>query len=171
MKRVVIPGLVAFLGVCAPAFGQGGHEHGAHEHHGAGEPLKGLSGGRIEGLREGQGMGLARAAELNGYPGPLHVLELTDELDLSEAQHARAEALYEAMHEEAVAVGEEILAAERDLEALFADGEATRDQVAAHTDRLGALHGRLRGVHLGYHVKMAEVLSGKQVEAYYRHRP
>ena len=34
-------------------------------------------------LRAGRGMGLALAAELNGYPGPAHVLELADKLDLA----------------------------------------------------------------------------------------
>jgi hypothetical protein len=31
-------------------------------------------------------MGLALAAELNGYPGPIHVLELGDQLNLSSVQ-------------------------------------------------------------------------------------
>ena len=39
-------------------------------------PVKALSDQQIADLRAGRGMGLALAAELNGYPGPMHVLEL-----------------------------------------------------------------------------------------------
>ena len=35
------------------------------------------------------GMGLALAAELNGYPGPAHVIELAKSLGLSEPQRAK----------------------------------------------------------------------------------
>jgi hypothetical protein len=31
-------------------------------------------------------MGMAKAAELNGYPGPRHVLDLSPELHLTDAQ-------------------------------------------------------------------------------------
>jgi hypothetical protein len=34
-------------------------------------------------------MGLALAAELNGYPGPAHVIELAKSLGLSEPQRAK----------------------------------------------------------------------------------
>jgi hypothetical protein len=37
--------------------------------------IRGLTTKEIEDLREGRGMALARAAELNGYPGPRHVLD------------------------------------------------------------------------------------------------
>jgi hypothetical protein len=37
-------------------------------------------------LLKGEGMGMAKAAELNGYPGPTHVLTLAKELALTESQ-------------------------------------------------------------------------------------
>ena len=37
--------------------------------------IRGLTENEISELRQGHGMGLARAAELNGYPGPRHVLD------------------------------------------------------------------------------------------------
>jgi hypothetical protein len=49
-------------------------------------PIKALSEQQVADLRAGRGMGLALAAELNGYPGPLHVLELSKELDLGQSQ-------------------------------------------------------------------------------------
>jgi hypothetical protein len=38
--------------------------------------IKALSPEDLAGLLNGEGMGMAKAAELNGYPGPVHVLEL-----------------------------------------------------------------------------------------------
>src|SRR5215469_14793256 len=38
--------------------------------------IKALSDDDIAALRKGEGMGMAKAAELNGYPGPVHVLAL-----------------------------------------------------------------------------------------------
>jgi hypothetical protein len=49
-------------------------------------PIKALSAEQVADLKAGRGMGLAMAAELNGYPGPAHVLELADKLDLSDQQ-------------------------------------------------------------------------------------
>jgi len=38
--------------------------------------IKSLSDEDIAALRKGEGMGMAKAAELNGYPGPAHVLDM-----------------------------------------------------------------------------------------------
>jgi len=46
-------------------------------------PIKALSTQQIADLRAGREMSLALAAELNGFPGPLHVLELARGLDLT----------------------------------------------------------------------------------------
>src|SRR5690606_15449082 len=85
-------------------------------------PLKSLSDREIADLRAGRGMGLALAAELNGYPGPAHVLELADALGLTSDQLAHARALHEAMLAEARPLGEELVRHEARLEALFASG-------------------------------------------------
>ena len=45
--------------------------------------IKARSDQQIADLKAGRGMGLALPAELNGYPGPAHVLELSDQLGLS----------------------------------------------------------------------------------------
>jgi hypothetical protein len=46
--------------------------------------VKALSNADIEAYLAGKGMGYAKAAELNSYPGPKHVLELSKELDLTD---------------------------------------------------------------------------------------
>ena len=49
-------------------------------------PIKALSEQQVADLKAGRGMGLALVAELNGYPGPSHLLELADQLGLSDAE-------------------------------------------------------------------------------------
>ena len=62
-----------------------------------GRQVKALSDQQLADLRAGRGMGLALPAELNGYPGPMHVLENADRLDLSPGQRERTQRLFEAM--------------------------------------------------------------------------
>ena len=59
--------------------------------------IKALSADEIEGLLAGKGMGFAKAAELNGYPGPAHVLELAQQLRLSDEQTAATLAVHAEM--------------------------------------------------------------------------
>jgi hypothetical protein len=67
--------------------------------------VPGLSEAEITALRTGAGMGLARPGEINGYPGPRHVLDLADELALTPDQRAAVQALFDQMQREAVALG------------------------------------------------------------------
>src|SRR2546429_5560010 len=62
--------------------------------------IKALSEQEIGDLKEGRGIGLAKAAELNSYPGPLHVLELAVQLGLTDEQRERTQTLYNAMREQ-----------------------------------------------------------------------
>jgi len=102
-------------------------------------PVKSLSEQQLADLRAGRGMGLALAAELNGYPGPAHVLELADQLGLSTEQKAR--------------VGE-----------LFAGHSATPASVAAATAEIGETQAKLRAAHLRYHLSTLEVQPPPQVQ-------
>src|SRR5438093_7543041 len=100
-----------------------------------GRSIKALSDQQIADLNTGRGMGLALAAELNGYPGPSHVLELADALGLSDEQRARTKTLFEAMKAEAVPIGERVLAEETALDRLFSEKRATAASVEALTAR------------------------------------
>ena len=55
---------------------------------------KALSPQEVPDLLAGKGMGLAQAAELNGYPGPMHVLELAAQLQLPPDHTSKTEALF-----------------------------------------------------------------------------
>ena len=128
--------------------------------------IKALSAADIAGLKAGRGMGLARVAELNGYPGPKHVLELGDELQLSAAQRSETQQIYEAMHEAAVATGEQIIGLERQLENAFQQSQADAAAVEKLIADIAVLQGALRFFHIRAHLQMMDVLNAEQVAAY-----
>src|SRR5437667_8885821 len=74
-----------------------------------GRSIKALSDQQIADLNTGRGMGLALAAELNGYPGPSHVLELADKLDLSAEQRRGVQRLFDSMIAEARLQGSSLI--------------------------------------------------------------
>lgn len=170
MLRLLLLALVIATPVAAQHDGHGGHPAPSPYADEAGRALKALSADEIDGLLAGRGMGLARAAELNGYPGPLHVLELADSLALSRQQRAEVERIHAAMQAEARALGAEVVEVERHLDALFAGGRATDEAVDRVTGHLGALRGRLRASHLRAHVATRGVLTAEQTAAYGRLR-
>jgi hypothetical protein len=131
-----------------------------------GRPVKASTEQQIADLRAGRGMGLALPAELNGYPGPLHVLELADGLSLSSDQRLSVQKLFEAMKAEAVAVGERLIDAETALDLAFRNRSITADRLAELTAHVGRLQGELRAVHLKYHLTTAELLSAEQSKRY-----
>ena len=71
--------------------------------------IKAVSMEEISAYLSGKGMGLAKAAELNGYAGPAHVLELAQDLALTPAQRARTEALLATMTAKAVLLGQTLV--------------------------------------------------------------
>lgn len=111
-------------------------------------------------------MGLALAAELNGYPGPRHVLDLAGALMLSEQQREKIEQLFASMKAEAVPVGERLIAAERELDRQFAARTITAERLKAGTEAIAALRGELQDTHLKYHLSTAALLSPDQMRRY-----
>jgi hypothetical protein len=111
-------------------------------------------------------MGLALAAELNGYPGPLHVLDLADRLGLSSDQRRQLQRLYDAMKTEAIATGEQLIHAETALDRAFKDRTITADRLADLSAAIGQHQGALRAVHLKYHLTTADLLTADQSRRY-----
>ena len=176
MTRLSFLAAVALI-AAAPSFAQ--HTHGGHTPGGhapgayAGmqdRAIKALSAQQLADLRAGRGMSLALPAELNGYPGPLHTLELAEPLGLRPEQRTRTEALFAQMQREAKTAGEAVIAAEAALDALFSERRATAAEVAGATARAAAAQGKLREAHLRYHLAMMDVLSPEQVASYRRLR-
>lgn len=133
-------------------------------------PVKALSDEAIADLRAGRGMGLALAAELNSYPGPLHVLILADELGLSPELRDRVAALRDAMTARTVPLGEQIIAEEGRLDDLFAERRVTPRTLAVATARIAAVQAELRTAHLEVHLTLRELLTPDQIAAYDRLR-
>jgi len=129
-------------------------------------PIKALSAEHIADLRAGRGMGLALAAELNGWPGPMHVLELADRLGLDAPQRTRMETLMASMRTDAIVLGESVIAAEGSLDRLFAERRATPEAVTAATASAGQAQAALRALHLRAHLDAAAVLTPAQLERY-----
>jgi Spy/CpxP family protein refolding chaperone len=132
--------------------------------------IKALSAEHIEGLRDGAGLGYAKAAELNGWPGPLHALELADALSLDADQRARIEVVRQAMLAKAKPLGEQLIAAEAALDALFAEEIPTLTLVADATEKIGRIEAALRAVHLAAHIEVKPLLTRHQRMIYARER-
>jgi Spy/CpxP family protein refolding chaperone len=128
--------------------------------------IKALSDRQIADLEAGRGMSLALAAELNGYPGPAHVLELAQQLSLNEQQRQRMTELFEAMKREAVPLGEKLIAAERALDRQFASKSVTEASLGKAVENIAAVQGALRTAHLKYHLATLETLTSEQVQRY-----
>jgi Spy/CpxP family protein refolding chaperone len=128
--------------------------------------IKSLSADDIAALIKGKGMGMAKAAELNGYPGPIHVLTLAKELKLTEVQRQQVQAIFDRMSTAAKPLGAELVARERALDQLFAKGEITPDRLTGETAVIGGLQGRLRSVHLAAHLETRALLSADQITLY-----
>ena len=129
-------------------------------------PIKALSEQQVADLAAGRGMGLALAAELNGYPGPSHVLELADRLELSADQRARIKALFESMKAEALPLGAKLIAQEADLDKQFATRTVTPESLKASTAAAAVTQGELRETHLKYHLSTVDILSPGQMRRY-----
>lgn len=128
--------------------------------------IKSLSESDVAGLLAGQGAGLAKAAELNGYPGPAHVLELAKELRLSDSQAEATRTLMARHKREAARLGADLVEAERHLDGLFATRKATTESVDQATTRIGALQAQLRAEHLRTHLAQTALLDAQQVQRY-----
>jgi Spy/CpxP family protein refolding chaperone len=128
--------------------------------------IKALSDQQIADLSAGRGMGLALAAELNGYPGPMHVLELADKLDLSADQRASMQRLFDSMKAEAMPLGSKLIEQEADLDKQFANRTVTPESLRATTAAVAATQGMLRETHLKYHLSTGSILTPSQMTKY-----
>ena len=162
MKHVIVLALLLLAPTTAPSYAQHPQPYAGMQT----RPLKALSDEQIADLKAGRGMALALAAELNGYPGPSHVLELQGELGLTDAQRARTQQLFDAMKAETIPLGQQLIAAETDLDRQFATHVITRPSLDATTVKIGATQAQLRAAHLKYHLSMLDVLTPQQIRRY-----
>ena len=120
----------------------------------------------MDDLRAGRGWGLALPAELNGVPGPAHLLELKDQLGLSPDQVGQIQSIFAAMQTDAKAAGERFIATEAAIEAAFRDGSMTSERLRALIEASAAARAELRFVHLSRHLETPSLLSEDQISRY-----
>lgn len=169
----VIAGLFLHAAPAAIAAGSGSHSGGQHSHQNsspyAGEQkreIKSLSPDDIAELRRGGGWGLAKAAELNGMPGPAHVLELADQLELTANQREKITALFNTMQKDAQRIGAAFIAAEQRLEKYFQDRRSSKADLEKLITDSANKRAELRFAHLRAHLETPAILSPAQVATY-----
>lgn len=128
--------------------------------------IKALSADDVRGLQAGEGMGFALAAELNGFPGPKHVLEMAEGLELTADQRAATKRIFDEMAEAARGLGAQLVEAEQRLDDAFAGGSIDAEQLNRLTALAAETRGQLRAAHLLAHLAMIEVLSEEQIQSY-----
>jgi Spy/CpxP family protein refolding chaperone len=121
-------------------------------------------------IGEGRGFGMAFVADQNGYPGPLHVLELKELLKLTSEQEAKVREALTAMFAQSKPKGARLLEAEEKLRRLFASGQADETSVRAAAVEVEQARSELRMVHLTFHLKTREVLTDEQRRLYHEAR-
>jgi Spy/CpxP family protein refolding chaperone len=128
--------------------------------------IKSLSDNDLHELRRGGGWGLALAAELNGMPGPAHLLELKDKIPLAPDQVAQTQALLDEMRKAAIPTGERLIAAEKALEAAFATGKVDESSLRRLLADAESARTELRFIHLSQHYKTVRFLKPEQIKRY-----
>jgi Spy/CpxP family protein refolding chaperone len=129
-------------------------------------PVRGLTAQAVDDLLNGRGAGYAMTAELNSYPGPRHVLDLRQELELSPEQVQSVETIFQQMNEAAKQVGRTIVEHEQELSDAFASGTITETEIEAQTQELALLYGRYREIHLRPHLQVKQLLLPEQITKY-----
>lgn len=124
----------------------------------------------IDGYLSGGGMGFAKAAELNHYPGPRHVLDLSGQLQLSAEQRKRTQAIFEGMKSQATSLGKQLVEKEQLLDSRFAEGTISDAELEQLVTEISVIQGKLRAVHLRAHLAQRAVLTQDQIRLYDAHR-
>lgn len=162
MQRIVLA--VAFLVVPHAAMAEGEHRSPY-----AGmqvREIKSFSNEDLAQLRAGHGWGLSLVAELNGVPGPRHVLELQRELGLSKRQIVAIQAVYDRMKEAAVPLGVKLIRLEAQLDRSFAGGAIDSESLQEQLATIAIVRRDLRFTHLAAHLATPNILSAEQVRLY-----
>ncbi len=128
--------------------------------------VKSLSSDDIKELQRGGGWGLAKAAELNGYPGPSHLLEMKGRISLTSEQVTIIETSYKQMKARAIELGERLITQEQALENLFQNGSVNPDTLRSSLTKIENTRMELRYTHLVTHLETPEILSKNQIEKY-----
>ncbi len=163
MRNIVIGALIAAMAASAAAAASEQRSPYAGLER---RDIKALSPEEVAGLLAGEGMGFSLVAELNGFPGPRHVLDLADRLGLDPAQRTRASAIEAEMKTAAIRIGADVVALEAELDRLFREGAAEATAIQRLSGQIGDRRSALHTVHLQAHLAMAQALKPEQRTQY-----
>lgn len=128
--------------------------------------IRGLDQDTIEGYLTGKGLGQALPAELNGYPGPRHTIDMAEELELTEEQLAQVQALFDDMQSAVIPLGEKYLESVAELELTFREGTITDEYLQSQLEKITGIEAQMRYVHLSTHLATIDILSHDQIMQY-----
>jgi len=138
----------------------------SHHSSETGNEIKTLTSEQIKNYLNGEGMGLAKTAELNHFPGPKHVLDLAKELKLSQTQIDSTKKIFDLMKENAIYLGKIIIEKEKQLDQLFSSGTADEVSVKKLVTEIAKFQGELRFTHLNAHIQQKDILTSEQILTY-----
>lgn len=164
IRAVIVAGCLFGLSLTLPLFA----DSTATANTAATQPsrIKALTQEELDGYLNGYGMGLAKAVELNHYPGPKHVLEFTQELKLTNEQIASTKQIFNEMQRRVLELGEQIVKEEQRLDKLCAAGKATEGDIEKIVKKIAQLRGDLRFAHMRAHLQTKTILTAEQVKKY-----
>ena len=128
--------------------------------------IRGLDQDTIEGYLTGKGLGQALPAELNGYPGPRHTIDMAEELELTEEQLTQVQALFDDMQSAVIPLGEKYLESVAELELTFREGTITDEYLQSQLEKITGIEEQMRYVHLSTHLATIDILSHDQIMQY-----
>ncbi len=128
--------------------------------------IKSLSSDDIKELKRGGGWGLAKAAELNGAPGPAHILEMEEKINLTDEQKRKIQKIYDDMKVEAVALGEQLIRLEVELNSGFSRRTINQTLLEKSVREIEKVRAKLRLVHLSTHLQTPNILTNEQIILY-----
>ncbi len=151
--------------------------HGGHgQHHGSAHPsqyagqetrsVASFSEDEVASHLAGRGLGYARPAELNGYPGPMHVLELKAELGLTPLQLEVVAERFAMMQDRARRAGAAYIEAETALDQAFRDKVMDLVAIKRLTLEADRLRAEKRFAHLQAHIEVRSILTEDQLQRY-----
>lgn len=132
--------------------------------------IKSLSADDIKQLEQGKGWGLAKAAELNGMPGPVHILQMKDEISLSIEQENKIKDLFSNMRIRAVPLGIKLIQLEKNLNNSFVKKSIDKSSLLQQLSDIAEVKKQLRYVHLSTHLETPHILNQHQIHQYNRLR-
>ena len=128
--------------------------------------IKSLSKEDIKELKAGAGWGMAKAAELNGLPGPKHILEMSKEIELTAEQEKMVIAVYNDMNKKAVRLGNKLIEYEEELSNRFVERNIDEKILDELLEKISETYKSLRFVHLSAHLKTPTILTESQIKKY-----